>query len=36
VKYLDISKAREVLGWQPRIDLQQGLQETANWYSQNL
>jgi nucleoside-diphosphate-sugar epimerase len=36
VKYLDISKAREVLGWQPRIDLQAGLQETAKWYNQNL
>ncbi len=33
VKYLDISKAREVLGWQPRIGLQDGLRETAQWYA---
>ena len=32
VKYLDISKAREVLGWTPRINLQNGLRETAKWY----
>ena len=32
VKYLDISKAREVLGWAPRIGLQDGLRETARWY----
>lgn len=32
VKYLDISKAREVLGWEPRISLDEGLRETASWY----
>lgn len=32
VKYLDISKAREILGWEPRIGLEQGLRETASWY----
>ena len=32
VKYLDISRAREVLGWTPRIGLQDGLRETAKWY----
>lgn len=32
VKYLDISKAREVLGWQPRTSLRDGLRETAQWY----
>ena len=36
VKYLDISKAREVLGWQPRISLQDGLRETAEWYKNYL
>ena len=32
VKYLDISKAREVLGWSPQISLDEGLRETAAWY----
>ena len=31
-KYLDISKAREVLGWQPQIKMEEGLRETAQWY----
>lgn len=35
VKYLDISKAREVLGWQPQIDLHEGLRETIRWYREN-
>ncbi|TAF35470.1 MAG: NAD-dependent epimerase/dehydratase family protein [Cytophagales bacterium] len=29
---LDIAAAREVLGWQPRISLQEGLQNTWNWF----
>ncbi len=32
VKYLDISRAREVLDWTPQISLQEGLRETAQWY----
>ena len=32
VKYLDINKAREVLGWMPQISLDEGLRETARWY----
>lgn len=32
VKYLDISKARELLGWEPKISLKEGLRETASWY----
>ncbi len=36
VKYLDITKAREVLGWDPRISLQGGLRETALWYKEYL
>jgi CDP-glucose 4,6-dehydratase len=32
VKYLDTAKARAALSWQPRVDLQQGLQETVRWY----
>lgn len=33
VKYLDISKAKRVLDWQPRIGLEEGLRETAAWYA---
>ena len=29
---LDCSKAKSLLGWQPRWDLQQGLQKTIDWY----
>lgn len=32
VKYLDIAKARERLGWAPRTDLRAGLRETVRWY----
>lgn len=35
VKYLDISKAKRVLDWKPRIGLEEGLRETASWYAQN-
>ena len=29
---VDISKARELLGWQPPITVDQGLRETAQWF----
>ncbi|HYF20661.1 MAG TPA: hypothetical protein VEA40_22535, partial [Ramlibacter sp.] len=32
VKYLDIRKAKERLGWEPRMSLDQGLRETIAWY----
>ncbi len=32
VKYLDIAKARERLGWAPRTELRAGLRETVQWY----
>jgi CDP-glucose 4,6-dehydratase len=32
VKYLDITKARDVLGWAPQIPLESGLRETIAWY----
>jgi nucleoside-diphosphate-sugar epimerase len=35
VKYLDISKARERLGWHPSTLLSDGLRETVAWYRQN-
>lgn len=31
----DISKAKRVLGYQPKIDLRTGLTRTASWYQQN-
>lgn len=31
-QYLDAGKAKRVLGWQPRYDLEEGLRETIAWY----
>jgi nucleoside-diphosphate-sugar epimerase len=36
VKYLDIRKAKRLLGWQPETSLEQGLTETIDWYRGNL
>jgi len=33
VKYLDISKAKRVLNWEPQIDLDEGLRDAARWYA---
>lgn len=35
VKYLDIAKAGERLGWRPRTELRAGLEETVRWYLAN-
>ncbi|EMI55786.1 GDP-mannose 4,6-dehydratase [Rhodopirellula sallentina] len=32
-QYLDATKAREMLGWQPLFSFEQGLQRTIQWYS---
>tara|TARA_R110002096_G_scaffold292704_9_gene487163 strand:- start:1789 stop:2760 length:972 start_codon:yes stop_codon:yes gene_type:complete len=32
----DIRKAKEVLGWEPQVDLDEGLDRTIEWYLQNL
>jgi UDP-glucose 4-epimerase len=32
--YLDISKARRVLGWEPRVSLQEGSLRTVNYFQQ--
>ncbi len=32
----DVTKAREVLGWEPRIALRDGLRETIAWYRERL
>ena len=36
VRNPDISKARSVLGWEPEVDLQEGLRRTFEWFSQRL
>jgi CDP-glucose 4,6-dehydratase len=35
-QYLDCSKARQKLGWQPRYTLESGLSETITWYREFL
>ena len=30
---LDISRAKQLLGWKPLVDLEQGLQKTIDWHS---
>lgn len=32
-QYLDSALAREILGWEARIDLQEGLRRTITWYT---
>jgi len=32
----DSSKARRILGWEPRVSLDEGLQLTIDWYRKNL
>jgi len=32
----DITKAKKILGWQPRFDLQRGLEITYNWFKKNM
>jgi nucleoside-diphosphate-sugar epimerase len=31
----DISKAKKLLGWQPRFTLREGLEKTVSWFKQN-
>jgi CDP-glucose 4,6-dehydratase len=33
-QYLDASKARRVLGWEPEFDLDRGLRATVDWYTE--
>jgi dTDP-glucose 4,6-dehydratase len=32
----DISKARSILGWEPTVSLEVGIQKTATWMAKNL
>jgi nucleoside-diphosphate-sugar epimerase len=31
----DISKAREFLGWEPKVDFEMGLKKTIDWFNEN-
>ncbi|MFH0897530.1 MAG: NAD-dependent epimerase/dehydratase family protein [Candidatus Bathyarchaeota archaeon] len=31
----DLTRARELLGWQPKITFEQGIEKTINWYVKN-
>jgi CDP-glucose 4,6-dehydratase len=32
-QFLDSTKIRELIGWEPRIDLREGIQRTLDWYA---
>jgi CDP-glucose 4,6-dehydratase len=32
-QFLDSAKIREAIGWQPRVDLREGLERTIEWYA---
>jgi len=32
----DIAKAKELLGWEPEVDLEEGLDRTVQWYLENV
>jgi dTDP-glucose 4,6-dehydratase len=36
VRRPDISKAQRVLGWEPRVDRQEGLKETVKYFTQKI
>ena len=33
--WADISKARQLLGWQPEMPLEEGIQRLVDWYLEN-
>lgn len=35
-QYVSITKAKEDLGWSPKVSLDEGLSRTINWYRQNV
>lgn len=35
VKYLDVSKAKRLLGWEPTLSVREGLERTMAWYKRN-
>ena len=34
VTYADISKAKQLLGWSPEIDINQGIKEFVDWFKE--
>jgi len=36
VRQPDITKAKEVLGWEPKVDLEEGLRLTIEWFKKKL
>jgi len=35
IRMVDISKAKRLLGFEPRVSLEEGLEDTVKWYSEN-
>jgi GDP-L-fucose synthase len=35
-KILDVEKMKRVLGWEPRMDIRQGIRETVAWYQEEV
>jgi UDP-glucuronate 4-epimerase len=33
--WADINKAKDLLGWRPRVSLEEGLKKTVEWYIRN-
>lgn len=36
IRIPDVTKAQELLGWKPKVDLDDGLYHTMNWYAEQL
>ena len=36
IRIPDITKAREVLAWEPKVDLDEGLERTKAWYEAHM
>jgi len=34
-RLMDITRAKEILGWQPEISLEEGIKDTIEWYKKN-
>jgi nucleoside-diphosphate-sugar epimerase len=33
--WADISKAKRLLGWEPQVSLEEGLEKSVQWYTNN-